>query len=106
MAQKDASVFVAELVTVGRKSGLPRKVELRFVFLDSNFYATTSSLERKHWCQNMLRNPAVEMLHGGRRIPCKAAVLTDEEQRERVLRIRDAEPLLDRTVFEIVPGDR
>jgi len=97
------SVFVAQLTTIGRKSGEPRTVELRLVYANGCFYATTSQLGTKHWCQNMIKNPAVEVRVGGRRFSCAAKQVTDEKVRRRILTLRDSPALLDRVVFEMAP---
>jgi deazaflavin-dependent oxidoreductase (nitroreductase family) len=61
MNLKDRAVFSGALTTIGRKSGLPRTVELRLVYTGGRFYASWSKLAGKHWCQNMIENPAVEI---------------------------------------------
>lgn len=61
MNLKDGASIVAHLTTIGRKSGRPRTVELRFLHLKGNFYATSSRVEGKHWCQNLIQNPAVQI---------------------------------------------
>ena len=103
MALQDESVFVAELTTVGRKSGLPRAVELRLVYLDGRLYASTSRVETKHWCRNLIKNPAVEVKADNQRLSCVAKQLTDEKLRLRILTLRDSPALLDRVVFEMTP---
>jgi deazaflavin-dependent oxidoreductase (nitroreductase family) len=93
---------VANLTTIGRKSGQRRSVELRLLYLDGNFYATSSRVEGKHWCQNMIANPLVEIALKGEPVPCTARQLGDEPLRRRVLTLRDT-PQSNRVVFEIVP---
>ena len=99
----DPSIFVGGLTTVGRRSGLQRTVELRLILLSGKFYATSSNVERKHWCRNMSDNPAVAVTAGGERYPCRARRVDDEELRRRVLKLRDAPPQLERVVFELTP---
>jgi len=105
MNLKDGSNMVADLTTIGRKSGKPRTVELRFLYLNGNFYATSSKVEGKHWCQNMIKNPAVEINAKGEQLPCMARQITDDELRKRILTLRDSPPQLERVVFEIKPRD-
>src|SRR5690348_10320088 len=104
MKVADPSIFVGELTTVGRRSGLQRTVELRLIRLTGKFYATSSNAERKHWCRNMIANPAVTVAAGGERFACRARRVDDEELRRRVLKLRNTPPLLDRVVFELAPG--
>jgi len=103
MNLKDGSNAVADLVTIGRKTGQPRTVELRFLYLNGNFYATSSKVQGKHWCQNMIKNPAVEINAKGEKVTCIATQVTDEALRKRILTLRDSPPQLDRVVFEIKP---
>lgn len=82
---------------------MPRTVELRLVFLNGRFYASTSKIKDKHWCQNLLTNPCVEVKVANQRFPCLAKQLTDERLRRRILTLRDSPALLDRIVFEMTP---
>ena len=103
MNLKDGSSVVADLTTIGRKTGQPRTVELRFLYFNGNFYATSSRVEGKHWCQNMIRNPAVEIKTKGEKFFCTATQVADEALRRQVLTLRDSPPQLNRVVFEIKP---
>lgn len=105
MELRNESVFVGELTTIGRLSGLPRTVELRLVYLDGKFYASSASVQGKHWCRNLLKNPHVEVKAAGRRYYCKAREVVDEKLRQRVLSLRDSSPLLERVVFEMSPQE-
>lgn len=103
MNLKDGSNVVADLTTIGRKTGKPRTVELRFLYRSGNFYATSSRVQGKHWCQNMITNPAVEITAKGEKLSCMAKQVTDEVLRKQILTLRDSPPELDRVVFEIKP---
>jgi len=100
----DGATVVADLTTTGRKSGLARTVELRFLFFRGNFYATSSKIQGKHWCQNLIANNAVAVTAKGEKIACTARLLTDEELRKQILTLRDSPPRLERVVFEITPN--
>jgi deazaflavin-dependent oxidoreductase (nitroreductase family) len=106
MNLKDGSNVVADLTTIGRRTGEPRTVELRFLYLNGNFYATSSKVQGKHWRQNMIKNPAVEIRTRGENLSCIAKQVTDETLRKQILTLRDSPPQLDRVVFEIKPYDR
>lgn len=99
----DGSTLVANLTTIGRKSGEPRTVELRFLYFKGNFYATSGRVEGKHWCQNMLKNPAVTVATTTENFPCLSSKVDDEKLRKQVLTLRDSPAQLDRVVFEIRP---
>jgi deazaflavin-dependent oxidoreductase (nitroreductase family) len=103
MNLRDGSTIVADLTTIGHKSGLPRTVELRFVYYHGCFYASSSKIQGKHWCQNMLKNPATEISAKGERFACKARQVTEETLRRHILSLRDSPPRMDRVVFEIKP---
>ena len=105
MNLKDGSSIVAHLTTIGRKSGEPRTVELRFVYFQGSFYASSSRVEGKHWCQNMIRNPAVELKVKGEKLSCVAKQVADDALRRQILTLRDAPPQMDRVVFEIRPRE-
>jgi deazaflavin-dependent oxidoreductase (nitroreductase family) len=103
MNLKDGSSVIADLTTTGRKTGLPRTVELRFVYYEGCFYASSSRVQSKHWCQNMLRNPAVEMYVKDEKLSCTAKQVIDDNLRRQILSLRDSPPRMERVVFEIKP---
>jgi deazaflavin-dependent oxidoreductase (nitroreductase family) len=103
MELKDGASLVADLTTIGRKSGLPRTVELRFIYFNGSFYASSSRVEGKHWCQNMIKNPAVEISTRSEKLNCLAKQVTDDALRRRILTLRDSPPRLERVLFEITP---
>ena len=103
MKLQDGASIVADLTTVGRKTGQPRTVELRFVYFQGCFYATLSKVSGKHWCQNMIKNPSVEISAKDERFACIAKQVTEETLRRRILILRDSPPAMDRVVFEIKP---
>lgn len=96
--------MVADLTTIGRKSGERRTVELRFIYYHGCFYASSSKVEGKHWCQNILKTPTVEINAKGERFSCAATRVRDEKLRRHILTLRDSSPLMDRVVFEIKPS--
>jgi deazaflavin-dependent oxidoreductase (nitroreductase family) len=103
MNLKDGSSVVADLTTIGRKTGQPRTVELRFVYERGCFYASSSRVQGKHWCQNMLNDPAVEMNVQGEKLACVARQITDDNLRREILSSRGSPRAMDRVVFEIKP---
>lgn len=105
MNLKDGSSIVADLTTLGRKSGQPRTVELRFIYFKGSFYASSSKVEGKHWCQNMITHPAVEMKVKGDKLTCTAKQVTDDALRRQILTLRDSPPQMNRAVFEIRPRE-
>lgn len=105
MNLKDGAIVVADLITTGRKTGQPRRVELRFVYYQGCFYASSARVQGKHWCQNMLHNPLVELRVKGKTLPYTVTQVVDEDLRRQILTLRNSPPLMDRVVFEIRPRD-
>ena len=103
MKLEEGSSIVANLTTVGRKTGQRRKVELRFIYYQKRFYASSSRVAGKHWCQNLLKNPGVELTVHGEQFSCTAKPVADETLRRHILTLRDPQSLMDRVVFEIRP---
>jgi deazaflavin-dependent oxidoreductase (nitroreductase family) len=103
MDLKNGSTLIADLTTIGRKTGRSRTVELRLVYQDGSYYASSSKVDGKHWCQNMIHNPAVEITVNGEKLACVARQVTDDNLRQEILRMRDSPPRMDRVVFEITP---
>lgn len=100
---KNGSTLIADLTTMGRKTGQPRTVELRLVYHNGSYYASSSKVKGKHWCQNMLKTPAVELNVMGKKFSCTARQVTDDKLRREILSLRDSPPLMERVVFEITP---
>ena len=105
MDLKDGASIVADLTTIGRKSGLPRTVELRFIYHQGSFYASSSRVKGKHWCENLLENPAVVITVKGQKVVGLARQVNDDKLRREILAARDSLSDLDRIVFEIKPRD-
>ena len=106
MDLEDGVSIVADLTTTGRKSGLPRTVELRFTYYHGNFYASSSRVKGKHWCENLLNNPAVVISVEGKKIAYVARRVTDEKLRKEILAARSSSRDMDRVVFEMKPSVR
>ena len=103
MKLRNESLFVGELTTIGRRTGLPRTVELRMVYLDGKFYASSASIQTKHWCRNLIKNPSAKVKAGGENFACEARQVAEEKLKARVLSLRDSPPLSNRAVFEMTP---
>jgi deazaflavin-dependent oxidoreductase (nitroreductase family) len=103
MDLKNGSTLIADLTTTGRKTGQPRTVELRLVYHNGSYYASSSKVSGKHWCQNMLKNPAVELTVKGQTLSCIARQVTEDKLRKEILSLRDSPPRMERVVFEIRP---
>ncbi len=100
----DPSVFVGTLTTRGKRTGLPRTVEINLIYFDGKFYATTASIENKHRTQNMIEHSEVEVQVGNTRVSCHTRMVTEDTLRIQILRLRDTSPLLGRVVSEMSPA--
>ena len=49
------------LTTTGRKTGLPREIEIWFVEADRRFYILAEHGYKAHWVQNIIRDPHVRV---------------------------------------------
>lgn len=66
------------LTTVGRKTGLPRQIEIWFVRSDDLLYVLAEHHERTQWVKNIRREPRVRVRLGGREFQATARVLDRE----------------------------
>lgn len=63
------------LTTTGRRSGLPREIEIWFTERDGRYYVIAEKRERAHWVQNLLANPRVTVRVGSRTFAATARVV-------------------------------
>ena len=66
---------VLYLTTVGRRSGLPREIEIWFVLWCDRLYLFAETREAAGWVKNIRRNPKVMVRIGERRSDATARVL-------------------------------
>jgi deazaflavin-dependent oxidoreductase (nitroreductase family) len=76
-----------DITTRGRRSGTPQRIEIWMLDVDGRYFITGTPGPRS-WLANVKADPAVT-LHLKRRamldLPARAAVVTDEATRRRVL---------------------
>jgi len=63
------------LTTTGRKSGLPRQIELWFTRRDGRYYIIAEHLMDTHWVQNVLADPGVSVRVGHEDFRARARVV-------------------------------
>jgi deazaflavin-dependent oxidoreductase (nitroreductase family) len=73
---------VLYLTTIGRRTGLPRQIEIWFVVYRDRFYLVAETGEAAAWVKNLRSNPEVTVRIGERQIGAKARVLDRETDRE------------------------
>ena len=57
------------LTTTGRKTGLPRQIEIWFVEIGGRFYILAEHYHRTQWVKNIRRDPRVRVRIGRRETP-------------------------------------
>jgi deazaflavin-dependent oxidoreductase (nitroreductase family) len=71
----DTSLPYLYLTTIGRKSGLPREIEIWFVADSGRLYVLAEHFERANWVRNIIEQPRVRFRLGGREFAATARVL-------------------------------
>jgi len=72
----------ADLTTVGRKTGLPRTVEMWFATRQGVVYLLAGDGERAHWVRNIVADPSVRFRVGDRDFAGRGRVVTDPTEDE------------------------
>jgi deazaflavin-dependent oxidoreductase (nitroreductase family) len=73
---------VLYLTTIGRRTGLPREVEIWFVICCDRFYVFAETGEAANWVKNIRGNPTVTVRIGDRQIGATARVLDRHDDRK------------------------
>jgi deazaflavin-dependent oxidoreductase (nitroreductase family) len=63
------------LMTTGRRSGLPRQIEIWFTRRDERYYVISEHHHNAHWVQNLLANPRVRWRVGSATLTGRARVI-------------------------------
>ena len=66
------------LTTTGRKTGLPREIEIWFVAHADRFYILAEHFHRTQWVKNILANAQVGVRVNGREFAATARVLDEQ----------------------------
>jgi deazaflavin-dependent oxidoreductase (nitroreductase family) len=72
------------LTTTGRKSGLPREIEIWFVEYNGCYYLCSEGRERADWVQNVQRTPSVSFYVNGKAHQGVGRVLDPEADSELI----------------------
>ena len=96
---------IIDITTIGRKTGEPRRIEIRFYFIDGQIYITGIPPRKRNWLANLSANP--EFIFHLKQdyqadIPAQAVLITDEAARRaifpKILATRDWEQQLEEWV--------
>ncbi|MBI5301703.1 MAG: nitroreductase family deazaflavin-dependent oxidoreductase [Chloroflexi bacterium] len=79
------------LTTTGRKTGLPREIEIWFVTFDDKFFILAEHRERTQWVKNIRHNPRVRVRIGTRTFDATARILDAERDRATYQRAQQLE---------------
>jgi deazaflavin-dependent oxidoreductase (nitroreductase family) len=77
------SIRTIELTTYGRKSGLPRRIEIWWFRVNGRFIITGTP-GRRDWLANVRANPSVIVHVDGRDIDATVSMIEDPERRLEV----------------------
>ncbi len=64
-----------DLTTTGRRSGVPREIEIRFTRLKSRYYVIAEHGRRAQWVRNVLADPRVSVRVVGSSFAVRARVV-------------------------------
>jgi len=80
---------IADITTIGRKTGQPRRIEIYFHHFDGSYYLTGRHGAKRDWEANIVANPEFT-LHLKRGLDADVPVIgelePDPEERARILR--------------------
>jgi deazaflavin-dependent oxidoreductase (nitroreductase family) len=76
------------LTTTGRKTGLPREIEIWFVERDGCLYVLAEHGHRAQWVQNILANSSATIRLSGKRWKAKGRVLDSGSDVESFTEVR------------------
>ncbi|HXG91335.1 MAG TPA: nitroreductase family deazaflavin-dependent oxidoreductase [Blastocatellia bacterium] len=65
------------LTTTGRKTGLPREIEIWFVEREGKYYVLAELFHRAQWVKNIIANPRVRVRVGDAEFEATARVLDE-----------------------------
>ena len=66
------------LTTTGRRTGLPREIEIWFVTHAGRLYILAEHFHRAQWVKNIIANPSVQVRVGGLEFKATARVLDEQ----------------------------
>ena len=96
------------LTTTGRRTGLPREIEIWFTERDDRYYIIAEHVDRANWVRNICANPHVYVRVGDRRFEATARLIANEHEPQlarAVKALSDAKyGWSDGTIVEITPG--
>lgn len=77
-----------DLTTYGRRSGLPRRIEIWWFYVDGRF-VITGTPGKRDWLANVTARPEVVIHAGGMDLSAQVRLIYDQEIRRNVFTHRD-----------------
>jgi deazaflavin-dependent oxidoreductase (nitroreductase family) len=77
LEDQDAARSVCRLVTIGRRTGEPRELEIWFAAEGDRVYLLSGGRERAHWVRNLRADPRARLRMGGRTYDGQARLIED-----------------------------
>ena len=74
------------LITTGRVSGAPHRIEIWFVLQGETVYLLSGGVERSDWVRNLMASPEVVLELGDRRRATRARVIEPDTDEDAVAR--------------------
>src|SRR5262245_23008005 len=81
----------AYVTTIGRKTGLPRQIEIWFVELEGRYYIVAEHGLKAQWVQNILKNPTVDIRVGENHWKAVARVLDERKDHDLYIQVQGLE---------------
>ncbi len=88
IAEALAESGIADITTTGRKTGLPRRIEIFFHNFDGDFYLAGRPGFKRDWLANLDSNPdfTLHLKRGfSADLPARATVIKDTDKRREIL---------------------
>jgi deazaflavin-dependent oxidoreductase (nitroreductase family) len=80
-ASDSSNVQYLYLTTTGRKTGLPREIEIWFIEYEGCFYIFAEMFYRAKWVKNITDNPRVRVRVGDRQFEATARALYEKRDK-------------------------
>jgi deazaflavin-dependent oxidoreductase (nitroreductase family) len=77
------------LTTTGRKTGLPREIEIWFTELDNRYYLIAEHRHRAQWVQNIEHNPQISFRVGAQTYTGTGRIIDEANERPLWQRVRE-----------------
>jgi|SRR5581483_625719 len=68
------------LTTIGRRSGVPREIEIWFTEREGRYYIIAEHRDRANWVRNIRADDRVRIRVGGRELAARARPVDDERE--------------------------